>query len=97
MSPESDDEDSGWWSDSGFGAEEDDAMTLAGSTSPSQGAMRRGSSAGRWLQRRSTSPGEPGEIKLLRKDNIRLREEIDRLEGILEDCSMVLGGMDSRK
>ena len=99
MSPQSEADDSGWWSDSGFGAEEDDTLTFARPKSPSSSAerlMRRGSSAGSWLQRRSISPGESGEVKLLRKENLRLREEIERLEGVLEDCSMVLGGLDAR-
>lgn len=88
MSPASEvDEDSGWWSDSGIGAEEDDTMTLGRSPS-----MKRGSMAGDW-HRRSSSPVDPGEIKLLRKENQRMREEIQRLEGVLEDCSMVLGGL----
>jgi hypothetical protein len=95
LSPQSEGDDSGWWSDSGLGAEEEDAMTIGRSVSPSRGLMRRGSSAGHWLQgRRSTSPAEPGEVKLLRKENLRLREEVDRLEGVLEDCSIVLGGME---
>jgi hypothetical protein len=88
MSPVGEDgEDSGWWSDSGIGAEEDDTMTLAPSPS-----MKRGSMAGDW-HRRSSSPGDVGEVKLLRKENQRMREEIQRLEGVLEDCSMVLGGL----
>ena len=78
------DEDSGWWSDSAVGAEEDDTIALA--------SMKRGSIAGDW-HRRSSSPVDPGEIKLLRKENQRMREEIQRLEGVLEDCSMVLGGL----
>ena len=97
MSPESEGDDSGWWSDSGIGAEEDDTLTFTRSTTPASsvgGLMRRGSSAGKWLQRRSISASEPGEMKLLRKENLRLREEIERLEGVLEDCSMVLGGLD---
>lgn len=99
MSPQSEADDSGWWSDSGIGAEEDDTLTFTRSTSPpfsAGGPMRRGSSAGNWLRRKSMSPGEPGEIKLLQKENLRLREEIERLEGVLEDCSMVLGGLDGR-
>ena len=86
MTPRSEDDDSGWWSDSGIGAEEDDTVSNGG-------LMRRGSSAGAWLKRQSHSSGENGEMKLLRKENLRLREEIERLEGVLEDCSMVLGGM----
>lgn len=92
MSPTSEGDDSGWWSDSGLGAEEEDTVTVQ-STSPARGLMRRGSTAAHWLQsRRSTSPAELGEVKLLHKENLRLREEIDRLEGVLEDCSFVLGG-----
>jgi len=96
MSPESEGEDSGWWSDSGLGAEEDDTLTVARSTSPVRGLMRRGSSAAQWLQsrRRSPSPPATGEVKLLRKENLRLREEVDRLESVLEDCSFVLGSVD---
>jgi hypothetical protein len=97
MSPQSEGDDSGWWSDSGLDAEEGDTLTLAQSSSPSGGLMRRGSSAGNWLRRRSTSPVAPGEVKLLRKENMRLREEIERLEGVLEDCSIVLGGMRDSK
>jgi hypothetical protein len=93
ISPQSEGEDSGWWSDSGLGAEEDNTLTLARSTSPSGGLMRRGSSAGNWLQRRSVSSYDSSEIKTLRKENLRMREEIERLEGVLEDCSMVLGGL----
>jgi hypothetical protein len=97
MSPESEGDDSGWWSDSGsIGAGEDDTLTLARSSSPARGLMRRGSSAGHWLNRRSTSPSDPGEIKLLRKENIRLREEVERLEGVLEDCSVVLGVLEGK-
>ena len=88
MSPMSEgDEDSGWWSDSGIGVEDDDTTAVARSPS-----MKRGSIAGDW-HRRSSSPIDSGEIKLLRKENQRMREEIQRLEGILEDCSMVLGGL----
>jgi hypothetical protein len=92
--PQSEGDDSGWWSDSGMAAEEDDSFTS--SSSSGEGLMRRGSSAGNWLQRRSISTSEPGEVKLLRKENLQLRDEIERLEGILEDCSMVLGGLDGR-
>jgi hypothetical protein len=71
-------------------------MTIGRSVSPSRGLMRRGSSAAHFLQgRRSASPPEPGEVKLLRKENMRLREEVERLESVLEDCSIVLGGMDA--
>ena len=95
MSPESEGDDSGWWSDSGLGAEEEDTFSVARASSPVPGLMRRGSRAANWLQsRRSSSPAEPGEVKLLRKENLRLREEIERLEGVLEDCSVVLGGID---
>jgi len=96
MSPASEGDDSGWWSDSGSIGAEDDTLTMARSASPARGLMRRGSSAAHWLNRRSASPGEPGDIKLLRKENMRLREEVERLEGVLEDCSVVLGGMECR-
>jgi hypothetical protein len=95
-SPQSSEDDSGWWSDSGIGAEEED-HTLT-QTSPDLRSMRRGSKATSWLSgRRSTSPAEAGEAKLLRKENARLREEIERLESVLEDCSIVLGGMEAMK
>jgi hypothetical protein len=93
MSPQSEADDSGWWSDSGIGADEDDSLTSVGSPSPPKGIMRRGSAAGHWLRGSLNSSSEPGEVKLLRKENLRLREEIERLEGVLEDCSMVLGGI----
>jgi len=41
------------------------------------------------------SPESTGEAKLLKKENLRLREEVERLEAVLEDCSIVLGGMDA--
>jgi hypothetical protein len=94
MSPHSEDADSGWWSD---GREEDDDETLTVATSiTSNSEFVRGSSAGNWIRRRSGSP-EGGEVKILRKENIRLREEVERLEGVLEDCSIVLGGMDGMR
>lgn len=96
MSPGSEGDDSGWWSDSGSIGAEDDTLTLARSASPARGLMRRASTAARWLNRRSASPGEAGEVKLLRKENMRLREEVERLEGVLEDCSVVLGGLECR-
>jgi len=96
MSPESEGDDSGWWSDSGSMGAEEDTLTLARSASPAGGLMRRGSTAARWLNRRSASPGEAVDVKLLRKENIKLREEVERLEGVLEDCSIVLGGMECR-
>jgi hypothetical protein len=96
LSPQSEGDDSGWWSDSGLGPEEDDKMTLR-SVSPGRGSglMRRGSGA-QWA-RNGMSPGEGGEVKLLRKENLRLREEVEGLEGVLEDCSIVLGGMDAMR
>ena len=90
----SEDDDSGWWSDSGIGAEEDDTLTPTMSRSPPRGGMKRGSMAGDWLQRKSTAPAENIDVKMLLKENLKLRGEIERLEGILDDCSMVLGGMD---
>jgi hypothetical protein len=54
------------------------------------GGMRRRS----WL-RKSEEKTSAGEAKLLRKENFRLREEVERLEAVLEDCSMALG-MDMR-
>ena len=94
LSPQSEGDDSGWWSDSGLGAEEEDTMTLR-SVSPGRGSglMRRGSGA-QW-SRNGMSPESTGEAKLLRKENLRLREEVERLEAVLEDCSIVLGGMDA--
>jgi len=74
----------------GVGDEIDSAA--ARSVSPARGLMRRGSSAANWIARNSISPPN-GELKNLRKENFRLREEIERLEGILEDCSVVLGGL----
>jgi hypothetical protein len=97
LSTHSEDDDSGWWSDSGMEAEEDDTLTMARSVRPSEGHMRRGSSAGNWLRRRSASPTESTEIKSLRKENLQLREEIERLEGVLDECSMVLVGMEGMK
>ena len=81
---QSEGDDSGWWSDSNVDGEDDNITD----TRP----MRRGNSAANWLgSRRSTSPPSAGEVKLLRKENLRLREEVDRLEAVLEDCSLVLG------
>ena len=72
-------------------------MTLTQS-SPDLRPMRRGSRATSWLSsHRSTSPAEVGEVKLLKKENARLRDEIDRLEAVLEDCSIVLGGMEAKR
>jgi hypothetical protein len=91
ISPPSDD-DSGWWSDHEI---EDDNLTVATSiTSTSEGLVR--GSAGNW-RRRSGSPSEPSELKNLRKENIKLREEVERLEGVLEDCSVVLGAMEGMR
>ena len=74
--------------------EEEDRMTMR-SVSPGQGRdlMRRGSGA-QWGRRASP---ETGEVKLLRKENLRLQEEVERLEGVLEDCSIVLGGMEAMR
>lgn len=93
-SPMSED-DSGWWSDSGIGGEEGTEMS-----SPDLRSMRRGSRAASWISSNGASnsrPHEGGEVKLLKKENLRLREEIDRLEAVLEDCSIVLGGMEGMK
>ena len=95
MSPQSEGDDSGCWSDSGLGAE-DDTLTYTRDSSTGRGLMRRGSGVANWLQRRSSTSGESGEIKLLRKENMRLREEVERLESVLEDCSIVLAGLDTR-
>src|SRR5205809_3041157 len=77
MSPPSEGDDSGCWSDSGIGPEED--MTFMRSESPSSfggGLMRsRGNSAGNWRKTVSNSTCESGEIKLLRAENLRLHQE----------------------
>jgi len=107
MTPQSEDEVDEW-SDSGLGVEEDDTLTVGSrrgsslgaeiedasprSGSPARSLIGRGNSATNWISRNSTS-APTGELKYLRKENFRLREEIERLEGILEDCSIVLGGL----
>ena len=77
---------------SSLGAGDDMDGAAARSVSPARGLMRRGSSAANWISRNAAS-SQSSELKNLRKENFRLREEIERLEGILEDCSMVLGGL----
>lgn len=94
LSPQSEGDDSGWWSDSGLGVEEEEDRMTMRSVSPGRGAgLMRGTGA-QWG--RGGSP-ETGEVKLLRKENSRLREEVERLEGVLEDCSIVLGGMEAMR
>lgn len=77
-----------------MGAEEDDDRTTMRSVSPGRGGLMRRGSGPQWGRRASP---ETGEVKQLRKENLRLQEEVERLEGVLEDCSIVLGGMEAMR
>lgn len=91
LSSESEDDDSGWWSDSAEDAEDNrDTWVRPPSPSAPNTLMRRGSVAANWLRRTSKPSASSGEINLLRKENIRLRDEVNRLEKMLEGCTATL-------